>query len=103
MWKDDIKKNKLDDQITKNNDLNEKIKRELLLQSIINLLELCRGSNQKLILIKKEEEEVWSIRLGHFQAQILNYIRSKLNSYDPINQARKNMTHLTKKKFQFDF
>jgi hypothetical protein len=106
MWKDNKKKNRLDDQITKNNDLNDKIKRELLLQSIISLLALCRGSNQKLILIKKkkeEEEKVWSIRLGPFQAQILNYIRSELNLYDPINQARKNMTHLTKKKIHFDF
>jgi hypothetical protein len=53
MWKDDIKKNKLDDQITKNNDLNDKIKRELLLQSIINLLELCRGFESKVNFDKK--------------------------------------------------
>jgi hypothetical protein len=57
MWKDNKKKNRLDDQITKNNDLNDKIKRELLLQSIISLLALCRGSNQKLILIKKKKKK----------------------------------------------
>jgi hypothetical protein len=57
MWKDNIKKNRLDDQITKNNDLNDKIKRELLLQSIISLLALCRGSNQKLIFIKKKKKK----------------------------------------------